>query len=154
MKRSKTIVDTVRSVPSVNGRRSVRRVLPIAGAALALALAGCAKDAPQDTWQPAGPNAQKIQDLQWPVFLVAGIVGVVVFALIGFILVKFRDKGQPIPKQSHGNQALEITLTIIPALILVGVGIPTVSTIFDLAETDDTQCVVNVTGQQWWWEYG
>jgi cytochrome c oxidase subunit 2 len=153
MKRSKTIVDTVRSVPSVNGRRSVRRVLPIAGAALALALAGCAKDAPQDTWQPAGPNAQKIQDLQWPVFLVAGIVGVVVFALIGFILVKFRDKGQPIPKQSHGNQALEITLTIIPALILVGVGIPTVSTIFDLAKTDDTQCVVNVTGQQWWWEY-
>jgi cytochrome c oxidase subunit 2 len=153
MKRSKTNVDTVRSVPSVNGRRSVRRVLPIAGAALALALAGCAKDAPQDTWQPAGPNAQKIQDLQWPVFLVAGIVGVVVFALIGFILVKFRDKGQPIPKQSHGNQALEITLTIIPALILVGVGIPTVSTIFELAKTDDTQCVVNVTGQQWWWEY-
>jgi len=29
----------------------------------------------------------------------------------------------------------------------------TVSTVFALAKTDDTQCIVNVTGQQWWWEY-
>ncbi|NDB06112.1 MAG: hypothetical protein EBX95_10290, partial [Acidimicrobiia bacterium] len=36
-------------------------------------LAGCAKDAPQDTWQPAGPNAEKIDNLQRPVFYVAGI---------------------------------------------------------------------------------
>ena len=47
-------------------------------AVLAAGAAGCAKDAPQDTWQPAGDNAQKIQNLQWPVFLIAGIVGVIV----------------------------------------------------------------------------
>ena len=39
------------------------------------------------------------------------------------------------------------------AVILLGVGTFTVSTIFKLAKTDDTQCVINVTGQQWWWEY-
>ena len=39
------------------------------------------------------------------------------------------------------------------AVILIAVGIPTVSTVFSLAKTSDTQCVVNVTGQQWWWEY-
>jgi len=33
------------------------------------------------------------------------------------------------------------------------VAIPTTSTIFDLAKTDDTEMVINVTGQQWWWEY-
>ena len=32
------------------------------------------------------------------------------------------------------------------------VGVFTVSTVFALAKTDDTQCIVNVTGQQWWWE--
>ena len=119
----------------------------------ALVLSGCAKDAPQDTWKPAGENAQRIQDLQWPVFLVAGVVGVIVMAAIAYALVRYRDRGQPMPEQSHGKPALEITLTILPALILVGVGIPTVSTIFKLAKTDDTQCVINVTGQQWWWEY-
>jgi len=119
----------------------------------ALVLSGCAKDAPQDTWKPAGENAQRIQDLQWPVFLVAGVVGVIVMAAIAYALVRYRDRGQPMPEQSHGKPALEIALTILPALILVGVGIPTVSTIFKLAKTDDTQCVINVTGQQWWWEY-
>jgi cytochrome c oxidase subunit 2 len=29
----------------------------------------------------------------------------------------------------------------------------TVPAVMALAKTDDTQCVVNVTGQQWWWEY-
>jgi cytochrome c oxidase subunit 2 len=28
-----------------------------------------------------------------------------------------------------------------------------VRTVFDLAKTDDTEMVINVTGQQWWWEY-
>ena len=115
-------------------------------------LAGCAKDAPQDTWQPAGENAQKIQDLQWPVFAIAGLVMVIVAAAVGWCVFRYRDRGQPIPEQSHGRPALEIGLTILPALILIGIAIPTVGTIMALNKTSDTQCYVNVTGQQWWWE--
>ncbi len=136
-------------------RRTSRRkplVLGLSVAAVGL-LAGCAKDAPQDTWQPKGENAQKIQDLQWPVFLVAGIVGVIVMGAIGYTVIRYRDKGQSMPEQTHGKPVLEIFLTIVPAVILVGVGIPTVGAIFDLAEESDTECIINVTGQQWWWEY-
>jgi cytochrome c oxidase subunit II len=134
--------------------RSRRRPL-LAGAATAagLFLAGCAESAPQDTWAPSGPNAQKIDDLQRPVFLVAGVIGVIVFVVIGYIVFRYRDRGQAIPEQSHGKPALEISLTILPALILAVVGAFTVRTIFDLAETGDTEMVVNVTGNQWWWEY-
>lgn len=134
-------------------RRARRPLLAGAVAAAGLVLAGCAKDAPQDTWAPAGPNAQKIDDLQRPVFLAAGIIGLLVFAVIGFAIVKYRDRGQAIPEQSHGKPALEISLTIIPALILAVVGAFTVSTIFDLADTSDSEMVINVTGNQWWWEY-
>ena len=131
-----------------------RRVLAFAGAASGLvALAGCAKDAPQDTWQPAGPNAETIDNLQQPVFLVAGIVGVIVFLAVAWVVFRYRDRGQAIPDQTHGKPAVEITLTVIPVLILIGVAVPTARTIFDLAKTDDTEMVVNVTGQQWWWEY-
>jgi cytochrome c oxidase subunit 2 len=121
-------------------------------AGLGVLVAGCAEDAPQDTFDPAGPNAQKIQDLQVPVFLLAGLVGVIVMVFIAIIVVKFRDRGQAIPEQTHGKPALEIGLTILPALILIGVAIPTVGTLMALNETDDTECIVNVTGQQWWWE--
>ncbi|MEL6890050.1 MAG: cytochrome c oxidase subunit II [Actinomycetota bacterium] len=122
-------------------------------AAVGLLAAGCAQNAPQDTWDPAGENAQKIHDLQWPVFTVAGIVGVIVLSVVGFAIWKFRDRGQPIPEQTHGKPKLEIALTILPALILIGVAIPTVGTLMALNETDDTECIVNVTGQQWWWEF-
>ena len=138
------------SVPSGNcfGRASVPLVV-----LAATLIAGCAKNAPQDTWQPKGTNARKIDDLQrWP-FGIAGIVLLIVIAAVGFAVWKFRDRGQEMPAQSHGKPALEIVLTVIPALILVGIGIPTLSTIMDLAKTSDTDCIVNVTGQQWWWEY-
>ena len=115
-------------------------------------MAGCAEDAPQDTWQPDGPNAQKIQDLQWPVFAIAGVVMVIVFAAVGWCVLRYRDRGQPIPKQTHGRPALEIGLTILPAIILIGIAIPTVGTLMALNKTDDTECYVNITGQQWWWE--
>lgn len=135
-------------------RRTPRRLVAAAGVVLVglVAAAGCASDAPQDTWQPAGENAEKIHNLQWPVFAIAGAVLVLVAAAIGWAVFRYRDRGQPIPKQTHGRPVLEIGMTILPAIILIGIAIPTVGTLFALARTDDTECVVNVTGNQWWWE--
>mgnify|MGYP006195933103 CR=1 FL=1 len=139
------------SVTKMKSRRLALRAIAATGAAAFLG--SCATNAPQDTWQPKGPNAKMIDDLQQPVFAVAGIIGVIVAAAVGFAIWRYKDRGQPIPEQTHGKPALEITLTVIPALILAVVGVFTFRVIFDLARTDDTQLVINVTGQQWWWEY-
>lgn len=142
---------SLKNVKQPNPRASTIKFAALGAAGLFLA--GCARNAPQDTFQPEGSNAQLIDDVARPVFYVAGIIGVIVCAVVGYVIFKFRDRGQPIPEQTHGKPALEIGLTILPALILIGVAIPTVSVIMDLAETDDTECIVNVTGQQWWWEF-
>jgi len=142
-------MDTVSPVKSLTRRISTI----VAGAAGAVVLAGCAQNAPQDTWQPKGDNAQKINALDKIVFPIAGIVGVLVFAFAVYTFVKFRDRGQAVPTQSHGKPIVEIILTIVPALILTVVGVFTFRTIMDLAETEDTEMIINVTGQQWWWEY-
>ncbi|MDA2968768.1 MAG: cytochrome c oxidase subunit II [Actinomycetota bacterium] len=132
----------------------VRKALKLAGAAgISAVVAGCATNAPQDTWQPKGPNSKLIDDLQQPVFAVAGIIGLIVAVAVVYTMIKYRDRGQPIPEQTHGKPALEITLTIIPALILAVVSVFTFGAIFKLAKTDDTEMIINVTGQQWWWEY-
>lgn len=156
MSHDSTLTDSQQNLSTF---KKMNQVMPLRRIGLGLAassaifLAGCARNAPQDTWQPKGENAEKINTLQWMVFPLAGIVGVAVFALIAYILWRFRDRGQAIPHQSHGNPAVEITLTIIPALILSVVGVFTFKGIFELAQTNDTQMVINVTGQQWWWEY-
>lgn len=145
-----SVTSVLLPTPQPTGRRRAVRIGAVA--ALGAVVAGCAQDAPQDTWAPAGKNARDIDNLQTPVFAIAGFVGLLVFAAIGFAVWKYRDRGQPIPEQTHGKPVLEVILTIIPALILLGIAIPTVSTVMALNDTDDTECVVNVTGQQWWWE--
>ncbi len=141
---------TIASVRDVS-RKAFRPLFFVGG--IAALSASCATNAPQDTWQPKGPNSKLIDDLQQPVFLVAGIIGLIVAVAVIYTMIKYRDRGQPIPEQTHGKPALEITLTIIPALILAVVSVFTFGAIFKLAKTDDTEMIINVTGQQWWWEY-
>ena len=128
-----------------------------AGAAFLLLflLAACAKVAPQDTLRAEGPIARAEKDLFIPVFWIAVFVFVLVEGLIVFAVIKFRDRpGREEPKQIHGNSRLEFTWTLIPALILVGVAVPTVVKIFDVAANHTPGEVhVRVVGHQWWWEY-
>ncbi len=145
-----TDVRTTRRIVNVRSRTLTTGGL-VAGTVFGLS--ACASNAPQDTWKPAGENAQKIQDLQAPVFAIAGVVGVIVLGFIGWIIFRFRDKGQPIPEQTHGKAWLEYLFIAIPAMILTAIAIPTVGVVLALADTDDTECIINVTGQQWWWEY-
>jgi cytochrome c oxidase subunit 2 len=149
-------------VPAAPPRRRLARAGLLTG--LLLALAGCASDAPLDTFKPEGPEAQTIDNLAVPVFLVAGVVFVLVLGAILLISIKFRDKG-PVgdetdpdfvfPKQTHGIIPLELTWTIIPALVLAVIAPFTVITIFDLADPAEGNEVIDITviGQQWWWEY-
>ena len=140
-------------IASVRGvlRKYIKPIIAVGG--ISVVAASCATNAPQDTWQPKGPNSKLIDDLQQPVFAVAGIIGLIVAVAVIYTMIKYRDRGQPIPEQTHGKPALEITLTIIPALILAVVSVFTFGAIFKLAKTDDTEMIINVTGQQWWWEY-
>ena len=148
MDRSEKTVTTLGDMPSPRRRWTAAALVGVG-----LVLAGCAKDAPQDYFQPKGPNAEKIDNLQRPVFYIAGVVGVIVLGVVGYIMFKFKDRGQDIPEQTHGNPKLEIALTILPAIILAGIAVPTVITVFELDKKDDAECIINVTGQQWWWEY-
>ena len=133
-------------------RRNSR--LAALSATLFLFLAGCAEDAPQDFLEPQGPVARQIDKLMDPVFIVAGIVFVLVQGLIVIAVVKFRSKpDSPEPEQIHGNTRLEVGWTLAPALILLAVAVPTIATIFDLAQKPENPVNVTVIGHQFWWEY-
>lgn len=124
--------------------------------ALAVVVAACAPNATQSTLEPAGPFADKPYDLFVPVFWVAVAIFVLVEGAIVLFIVRYRHRPgrDGIPPQVHGNTRLEIAWTILPALILVGVAVPTVTTIFDLAREPEPDTMrVDVLGHQWWWEF-
>ena len=125
-------------------------------AGLLLLLAACAPDATQDSLDPKGPYADTIMDLFVPVFWVAVVVFVLVEGAIVWIAIRYRHrKGRErMPAQIHGNTKLEIGWTIAPALVLAGVMVPTIATIWDLAKGPPANAVnVTVRGFQWWWEF-
>ncbi len=127
-----------------------------AAVGLAILLGACAPDATQDSLQPKGPYAEKVMDLFVPVFWVAVFVFVVVEGGIVWMTIRYRHrKGRErMPAQIHGNTRLEIGWTIAPALILAGVMVPTVATIWDLAKKPPDDAInVTVRGLQWWWDF-
>jgi cytochrome c oxidase subunit 2 len=111
------------------------------------------------TLDPQGPFSTLIDNLVAPVFIIAGLVFVGVLGAVMFIVVKYREKGDPeldtapMPKQTHGHTAAEITWTAIPAAILAVVAVLTAITILDLAAEEPDSLQVEVFGQQWWWGY-
>lgn len=127
---------------------------------LALVLSACqlieptVENAPLNSLDPEGPFARTINGLFWPVFWIATGVFVLVQGAIIFAAIFFRDRdGRKEPKQIHGNARLEVIWTVIPALILAVIAVPTVQTVFDLTECDTDAMRVEVIGHQWWFEF-
>lgn len=134
-------------------QRRARALMILALAVTALALSACAEDAPQDFLNADAPNAAKADRLWDIVFPIAVVIFVVVEGALIFTLVKFRHREGREAAQFHGNTKVEVLLTAIPALILAGIAVPTVSTIFDLAEEPSNALQVKVIAHQFWWEY-
>ncbi|MCC6175100.1 MAG: cytochrome c oxidase subunit II [Chloroflexi bacterium] len=135
------------------------RVLLGLGVALTLLLSGCA-NVPQTTVMPKTEAARQIQDLYVLIFWGAVVVFVGVQGAIFYIVWRYRRRpGNEVPPQLHGNTRLEIAWTILPAVILVVIAVPSIQTIFALESAPppspdgNPALEIIVTGKQWWWEY-
>jgi cytochrome c oxidase subunit 2 len=132
--------------------RQLRRL----ACALSLALlAGCQAEYPQSVLHPKGEfaritDAVFMQTVWWAVLVFVLVQGALLYAM-------FRFRGRPgdaEPNQVHGNTTLEIVWTIIPAVILAVIAVPTVKAIFKTNEfPGENPLTVEVIGHQWWWEF-
>ena len=127
-------------------------ILAMTGAALfaaSPAIADWALDFPAS----ATELGDKIRGLHHLALIICVIMGVVVFGAIGYSLVKFRkSQGAQAAKFSHSTKA-EIIWTVIPALILVGLAIPTARVLIEMEDTQAADLRIKVTGYQWKWRY-
>lgn len=130
-----------------------KRTLFALAALLALVATGC-DVGPQDYLADLGGKQARAADGLWNITLaIAVVIFVIVEGLIIFTLFRFRQRPGREAKQFHGNTKLEITLTVIPSLILAGLAVPTVQTIFENSERPEDALNVTVVARQFWWEY-
>lgn len=120
-----------------------------------LVLSGCAQHYPQTTLAPRGDFARLVDQVFMTTVRWAAVVFFLVEGALLYAVFRFRGKpGDGEPAQVHGNTTLEIVWTVIPAVILAFIAVPTIKAIFKTAEVPtDNPLVVEVIGHQWWWEF-
>jgi len=111
-------------------------------------------DAPE-AWQigfqdPATPVAEGIINFHHDLLFVLIIVGVVVFYILLRIGVSQAKDGVLVI--SKENVTLEIIWTVLPALILCLVAIPSFALLYSIEEVEPA-FTIKVIGHQWYWSY-
>jgi cytochrome c oxidase subunit 2 len=127
----------------------------LAGAALLLSGCGRADLSPLN---PQGSVAKEQLNIMKISISIMILVVAVVFVIAIFVLFRYRRRpgNDGIPVQVEGNHKLEIVWTVIPLILLVILGVPTVQTVFAQAQDyskDENAVIVKVTAHQYWWEF-
>lgn len=121
-----------------------------------VALSACGGPFPQSSLDPVSDVARSIDDLFMSIVAWAVVVFVVVEGLLLWVVFRYRDRGgDEMPEPVHGSTLLEIGWTLVPAVILVLIAVPTIRTIWqvDNPPTAADPLQIEVVGHQWWWEF-
>ena len=104
--------------------------------------------------QPAaGSIAEKATSLHNLLLVIITAISVFVLALLVYVCFRFRAKSNPVPSKTSHNTVIEILWTVVPVLILVVIAVPSFRLLYYMDQTKDTEMVIKVTGNQWYWNY-
>lgn len=143
-----------------SGTRSLALTLAFAPLALlglaATALAGTGQPSPwQYDFQTAvTPIMEAIHSFHVFVTIISAAITVFVLALLLIVMLRFNERANPTPSRTTHNTMLEVAWTVIPALILVVIAVPSFRLLFDQLEIPASDLTVKATGTaQWTWTY-
>ena len=98
--------------------------------------------------------SRKVYSLHMLIFWVCVIIGIVVFGVMIWSLVKFRKSQNAVADTTMvHNTKVEIVWTVIPVAILIAMAVPAANTLVELDDTRNTELTIKVTGYQWGWQY-
>ena len=83
---------------------------------------------------------------------ISGIVAFVM-ALMVYIMIRFREKANPVPSKTTHHVGLEIAWTIAPVIILLTMVVPSMQLLYFQDVVEKTEVTVKAVGNTWNWEY-
>lgn len=123
------------------------------GAALLLG-PGCAlADFGTALQTPVTEVAHVLLNLHNIMLIIVWIVGIIVFGGTGYAILKFRKSQGAKSASFHEHLPTEIAWTVIPFLILIGIGFPSTKAMLLQADTSNADITIKATGYQWKWKY-
>ena len=122
-------------------------------------LAGCSASTSKELSrlglpEPASDRTPFIHDLWIGTWITAGIIGVGVWGLIGWVVVKYKTNHNDMPRQTRYNLPMEIFYTLAPFIVI---GVLFYYTIIAQtavqAKVADPDVRMDVVGQKWSWTF-
>ena len=114
-------------------------------------------DAPEP-WQfgfqdPATPAMEGMIDFHDYIMVFLTVIAVFVLWMLIQVLVKFNEDTNPVSVKFTHSSLLEIVWTILPAVILMLIAVPSFGLLYSLDELIDPTVTLKVVGHQWYWSY-
>lgn len=103
--------------------------------------------------EAASPLMQQLIDLHDIVFWIITFITIFVFGLMAYVCWRFSAKKNKTPSQTTHHSLLEVAWTVIPALILVVLAIPSFRLLYNQNDFTNIDMTIKATGYTWLWGY-
>lgn len=108
----------------------------------------------QTYFQPAAtPVMKDIEHLHNYLMVILFGVVFVVFSLLLYVCLRFNSKVNPISNKFSHNVLIEVIWTIIPAILLVIIAVPSFRNLYKAEKIPAADLTIKVVGYQWYWHY-
>ncbi|WP_409432172.1 cytochrome c oxidase subunit II [Litorimonas sp. RW-G-Af-16] len=104
----------------------------------------------QDSATPVMDELTRVHNLVF--YIICGIVAFVTVLLL-YIMIRFREKANPVPSKTSHNTMIEVVWTIVPVLILLVMVVPSMQLLYMQDRLPETEMTVKAVGNTWNWEY-
>jgi cytochrome c oxidase subunit 2 len=106
-----------------------------------------------DLQAPATRIAAEVSTLHHWMMIVCLAIFVAVFGVMFYSIIKHRKSRGHKAANFHESVAVEIAWTIVPFLIVIGMGAAATKTVVAQKDTTNADLTIKVTGYQWKWGY-
>ncbi|WP_341711510.1 cytochrome c oxidase subunit II [Erythrobacter sp.] len=105
----------------------------------------------QPQYSPTGDFAHGLHvGLVWVMALISAFV----LLLFVVVIVRFNKRANPVPSKTSHNTLIEVVWTVVPALILLGIAVPSITLIAKQYESPPKDAItIKAIGYQWYWGY-
>lgn len=106
--------------------------------------------------EPASPVQERIFRFHHQMLILITVVSIFVMILLIYVCLKFRARNNPVPSKTTHNVLVEVVWTLVPILILFGVGYPSLKHLYYMDHTEidgKADLTIKIIGYQWYWNY-
>ncbi|RSV22561.1 cytochrome c oxidase subunit II [Sphingomonas sp. ABOLH] len=101
------------------------------------------------------PNGQEAKAFHNHILMpVIVAISLLVLFLLAYVVIRFREKANPVPSKTSHNTAIEIIWTAAPVLILAAIAVPSIGLLArQFKPAPDNAVTIKAIGNQWFWSY-